>query len=35
MKQIWTNDVAEYRAEIVKFSPLMSWPKPIQLRILG
>jgi probable F420-dependent oxidoreductase len=30
MKEIWANDVAEYHGEYVDFSPLMSWPKPVQ-----
>jgi probable F420-dependent oxidoreductase len=29
MKQIWTNSTAEYRGEIVNFSPMMTWPKPV------
>ena len=30
MKEIWANDVAEFHGEFVDFTPLMSWPKPIQ-----
>jgi probable F420-dependent oxidoreductase len=30
MKEIWANDIAEFRGEFVHFSPLMSWPKPVQ-----
>lgn len=30
MKQVWTQDIAEYHGEFVNFSPLMSWPKPVQ-----
>jgi probable F420-dependent oxidoreductase len=30
MKAIWTQEVAEFHGELVDFSPLMSWPKPIQ-----
>jgi probable F420-dependent oxidoreductase len=30
MREIWTKDVAEFHGEFVDFTPLMSWPKPIQ-----
>ena len=30
MKQIWTNEVAEYHGTLVDFGPLYSWPKPVQ-----
>jgi probable F420-dependent oxidoreductase len=30
MKQIWTNEVAEYDGEHVKFAPMLCWPKPAQ-----
>jgi probable F420-dependent oxidoreductase len=30
MKAIWTNDVASYDGELVRFSPMMCWPKPLQ-----
>ena len=30
MKAIWTQDVAEYHGEMVDFTPMWSWPKPIQ-----
>ena len=30
MKQIWTKSTAEYHGEIVNFSPMSSWPKPVQ-----
>jgi probable F420-dependent oxidoreductase len=30
MKAIWTQDVAEYAGQYVKFDPLWSWPKPAQ-----
>ncbi|MDQ1397761.1 MAG: hypothetical protein QOG64_3020 [Acidimicrobiaceae bacterium] len=30
MKQIWTEDVAEYQGDLVQFGPMMCWPKPIQ-----
>jgi probable F420-dependent oxidoreductase len=28
MRQIWTDEVAEYHGEHVQFGPLWSWPKP-------
>ena len=30
MKEIWTKSTAEYHGEIVNFSPMSSWPKPVQ-----
>jgi probable F420-dependent oxidoreductase len=30
MKQIWTQDEAEFHGEFVDFDPLFSWPKPVQ-----
>ena len=30
IRHIWAEDVAEYRGEFVEFSPLCSWPKPVQ-----
>jgi probable F420-dependent oxidoreductase len=30
MKQIWTQDVAEFHGRFVDFAPLWSWPKPVQ-----
>ncbi|MEO8458122.1 MAG: LLM class flavin-dependent oxidoreductase, partial [Chloroflexota bacterium] len=30
MKEIWTNDEAEYHGEFVDFDPIWSWPKPTQ-----
>ncbi len=30
MKQIWTQDAAEYHGELVNFDPIWSWPKPVQ-----
>jgi probable F420-dependent oxidoreductase len=30
MRQIWTNDQAEYHGEFVDFDPIYSWPKPVQ-----
>src|SRR5207302_1408022 len=30
MKEIWTKPTAEYHGELVDFSPLMTWPKPVQ-----
>ena len=30
MKQIWTNDEAEYHGEHVNFDAIWSWPKPVQ-----
>jgi probable F420-dependent oxidoreductase len=30
MKEIWTQDNAEYHGEFVDFDPIWSWPKPVQ-----
>jgi probable F420-dependent oxidoreductase len=30
MKEIWTKEKPEYRGEIVNFSLMMTWPKPVQ-----
>jgi probable F420-dependent oxidoreductase len=30
MKEIWTRSTAEYHGDIVDFSPMMTWPKPVQ-----
>jgi probable F420-dependent oxidoreductase len=30
MKEIWTNDEAEFHGEHVDFDPLWQWPKPVQ-----
>ena len=30
MKKIWMEDTAEYHGQIVAFSPMQSWPKPVQ-----
>lgn len=30
MRQIWTNDRAEFHGEHVDFDPIYSWPKPAQ-----
>jgi probable F420-dependent oxidoreductase len=30
MKEIWTNDRAEYHGEMVDFPEMMAWPKPVQ-----
>ncbi len=30
MKQIWTQDEAEYHGRLVDFEPVWSWPKPVQ-----
>jgi len=30
MKQIWTNDVAEFHGKHVDFGPMYAWPKPRQ-----
>ena len=30
MKEIWTNDEAEFHGEFVDFDPIFSWPKPVQ-----
>jgi probable F420-dependent oxidoreductase len=30
MKQIWTQDRAEFHGQFVSFDPIYSWPKPVQ-----
>lgn len=30
MKEIWSNERAEYHGQFVDFDPLYSWPKPVQ-----
>ena len=30
MKEIWTNDEAEFHGKLVHFDPIWSWPKPVQ-----
>jgi probable F420-dependent oxidoreductase len=30
MKEIWTKSKAEYHGKMVKFDPMMAWPKPVQ-----
>jgi len=30
MKAIWTQSTASYDGELVKFGPMMAWPKPLQ-----
>jgi len=30
MRALWTQDVADYDGEFVKFTPSWSWPKPVQ-----
>ncbi|MET0233428.1 MAG: LLM class F420-dependent oxidoreductase [Kibdelosporangium sp.] len=30
MQQIWTNDEAEYHGDLVRFTAINSWPKPVQ-----
>jgi alkanesulfonate monooxygenase SsuD/methylene tetrahydromethanopterin reductase-like flavin-dependent oxidoreductase (luciferase family) len=30
MKEIWTQDNAEYHGDLVSFDPIWSWPKPVQ-----
>lgn len=30
MKVIWTKSKPEYQGEMVKFGPMMTWPKPVQ-----
>jgi alkanesulfonate monooxygenase SsuD/methylene tetrahydromethanopterin reductase-like flavin-dependent oxidoreductase (luciferase family) len=33
MKQIWTQDEAEFHGELVNFGPMWSWPKPTQSQL--
>jgi probable F420-dependent oxidoreductase len=30
MKEIWTNEKAEYHGDLIDFAPMMTWPKPVQ-----
>jgi probable F420-dependent oxidoreductase len=30
MKEIWTKETAEFHGDIVDFTPMMTWPKPVQ-----
>jgi probable F420-dependent oxidoreductase len=30
MKQIWTQDEAEYHGKLIDFDPIWMWPKPVQ-----
>jgi probable F420-dependent oxidoreductase len=30
MKEIWTNEVAEFHGQYVDFGPIWQWPKPVQ-----
>ena len=30
MRQIWTQEAAEYHGELVDFPPMHAWPKPVQ-----
>jgi probable F420-dependent oxidoreductase len=30
MKAVWTETKPEYHGELVKFDPMMAWPKPVQ-----
>jgi probable F420-dependent oxidoreductase len=30
MKEIWTKPKSEYHGDMVDFSPMMTWPKPVQ-----
>ena len=30
MRTIWTESKPEYQGELVKFGPMMTWPKPVQ-----
>ena len=30
MKEIWTKSKAEYQGDIVNFTEMMTWPKPVQ-----
>lgn len=31
MKQLWTQERAEFRGQFVSFDPVFSWPKPVQV----
>ena len=30
MKQIWTQEAAEYHGQFINFDPIWAWPKPVQ-----
>ena len=30
MKQLWTQDEASYKGEMIEFEPVWAWPKPVQ-----
>jgi len=30
LKQIWTEEQAEFHGRFVNFEPIFSWPKPVQ-----
>ena len=30
LKQIWTQEQAEFRGKFINFDPIFSWPKPVQ-----
>lgn len=30
MREIWTRSKAEYNGDLVRFGPMMTWPKPVQ-----
>jgi len=30
LREIWTNETAEFHGDFVDFSPIYSWPKPVQ-----
>jgi probable F420-dependent oxidoreductase len=30
LKQIWTDEQAEFRGRFINFAPIFSWPKPVQ-----
>jgi probable F420-dependent oxidoreductase len=30
MKEIWTKETSEYHGDIIDFTPMMTWPKPVQ-----
>jgi probable F420-dependent oxidoreductase len=33
MRALWSEDVAEYKGEFVRFGPCWAWPKPVQPRL--
>jgi alkanesulfonate monooxygenase SsuD/methylene tetrahydromethanopterin reductase-like flavin-dependent oxidoreductase (luciferase family) len=30
MQELWSNEVASFRGEFVRFEPSWQWPKPVQ-----